>query len=248
MAINTGVNASKLNAVAVLQNEPGVSATKLNSFGVLARSPGVYISKVVAYGVVFFSSIAPSWPSFAFVTGVVGLAYTQAWDLSPATSPTTYTLASGSLPPGLTLSNVSDDIGQLSGTPTAAGTFTFTLTATNAVGSSNKTFTVSIISPASINPVPVGTFPNATINIPYSQSVGVSGGVGPYTYAIAAGSLPTGLSLDTSTGVISGTATVLGSSLFTIQVTDSNGNSGQQAFSLNVVSPANRGFSYAFIS
>ncbi len=63
-----------------------------------------------------------------------------------------------------------------------------------------------------INPVPALTFtgslPNAVVNQPYTQTLAASGGVGPYTYAMTAGTLPAGITVS-STGVVSGTPTTV---------------------------------------
>ena len=64
------------------------------------------------------------------------------------------------------------------------------------------------------------TLPNATINVAYSENLSAFGGIGPYIWTTASGTLPVGLTLS-SAGVISGTATTAGSSTFTVQVTDS---------------------------
>lgn len=65
--------------------------------------------------------------------------------------------------------------------------------------------------------------PTAEIGVPYSGFVVASGGVAPYTFALFSGSLPPGLSLNTSTGEISGTPTTAGSYSWTVRVTDSLG-------------------------
>jgi hypothetical protein len=91
----------------------------------------------------------PNWPSFTFGEGALAVPYSQDFDLYPANSPTTYTLVSGALPNGLALSNVGSDIGSISGTPTAVGTFSFTLRATNAFGTADKAFSITIIQIAS---------------------------------------------------------------------------------------------------
>lgn len=62
--------------------------------------------------------------------------------------------------------------------------------------------------------------PGGTVGVPYSHLLQASGGTQPYTFAITAGALPTGLSLNASTGLISGTPTTPGTFVFTVQVTD----------------------------
>jgi hypothetical protein len=127
MAINTGVNTSKLNGYAVFLPPPGGNTSKLVAYAILE------------------TPIAPVWPAFTFPSGVVTVVYSEDFDLIPASPPTTYTVVSGSLPPGLSLSNVSGDIGRISGTPTTAGTFTFTMRATNAWGAADKAFTITVV-------------------------------------------------------------------------------------------------------
>ena len=68
------------------------------------------------------------------------------------------------------------------------------------------------------------------------------GGTAPYTYSLTSGSLPTGLSLTGSTGVISGTPTALGYYTFTITATDANNLTGSQTFTIVVSAPPNYGY------
>ncbi len=82
----------------------------------------------------------------------------------------------------------------------------------------------------------VGTssLPKAGVTIAYSQTLSVSGGSAPYTWAVTSGTLPAGLTLASSTGVISGTPTTAGISTFTVQVTDNIGGTSTQSLSITV--------------
>ena len=86
----------------------------------------------------------PAWPAMTFAAGVRGVPYSVDWDLAPAATPTTYTLLSGTLPTGMSLSNVASDVGRLSGTPTVVGAFSFTLRATNGARTADKTFSFTV--------------------------------------------------------------------------------------------------------
>jgi len=71
--------------------------------------------------------------------------------------------------------------------------------------------------------------PNGEVNTAYSQTLQASGGSGSYSnWSITSGTLPAGLSLNSSTGVISGTPTKAGVSSVTVQVTDSKGGTGNK--------------------
>ena len=128
----------------------------------------------------------------------------------------TYSVSGGSLPTGLMLNSTT---GVISGTPSVGGSYSFTITAFNAVsGTGSQPYTVYIASNSlTLSPL---TLPNGTQGTAYSQTVTASGGTAPYTYSVTVGALPAGLSLNSSTGVISGTPTGSGTSNFTIGATD----------------------------
>ena len=169
--------------------------------------------------------------------GIVGSAYTTMIVSGGGTSPLTTLVASGTLPPGLSFNAAT---GQISGTPTATGTFPFMvqLTDTSAVPftvTANKTITIS-------NPVPPltlagGPQPIGEVGIPYTTSLVAAGGVTPYAWSIVAGSLPAGLSISPTTGIIAGTPTAQGTSTFTVQVQDSTTATASAQVSITVVSP-----------
>jgi hypothetical protein len=86
----------------------------------------------------------PVWGTWNFCNdGVVGTSYTESWDM-PASSPVTYSVLSGSLPTGLSLMALTGNEAELTGTPTVAGTYSFTLRATNAFGSADQAFSITI--------------------------------------------------------------------------------------------------------
>ena len=159
----------------------------------------------------------------------VGLPYSETITVTGGTSPTTFSVTSGTLPPGLTL----DSGGGLSGTPTAAGTSNFTITATDALGAKSSTPYSVKISPAlsGINPA---TLPEGNVSIAYSQTFTAVGGTGPDTFAVTSGSLPPGLML-TSAGVLSGTPTTVGTTDFTITATDALGATVSNSYNFSVV-------------
>lgn len=99
-------------------------------------------------------------------------------------------------------------------------------------------------------PVPVAkNLAGCTIGIAYTETITVQSGTGPYTFAVSVGTLPSGLSLNSATGIISGTPTsgTAGTYNFTIQVTDSASNVGSQAFQIISAAPSSGGGSYVFI-
>jgi len=78
------------------------------------------------------------------------------------------------------------------------------------------------------------TLPDATIGLAYSQTLTASGGTGPYTYVVTSGTLPTGLTLNGSTGSVTGTPTTAGIYTFTVTATDSAACTGTATYTINV--------------
>ncbi|MBZ5536080.1 MAG: Ig domain-containing protein [Acidobacteriia bacterium] len=161
--------------------------------------------------------------------GVVGAAYSQSISISGSTS-FTFSVPPGGMPPGLTLSPT----GTVSGTPTAAGTFPFTVTATgpnNCGGSKIYTLivTTAVCSPVTLSP---GTLPGGVVGTAYNQAITASGS-STYTFSITVGSVPQGLAL-TPFGALIGTPTKPGASSFTVTATAANGCTGTNAYTINV--------------
>ncbi len=153
--------------------------------------------------------------------GTLNVAYSASVTASNGTPPYVYSVSAGLLPTGLVLNAAT---GEISGTPTAPGSFQFTLTAVDAQGCERSRVYTLIIEAGMCPPISLApmTLPNGILGSPYSEVVSASGGAAPYTYAVTAGALPPGLMLNGATGEIAGTLTTIGSFDFTITATDAN--------------------------
>jgi autotransporter-associated beta strand protein len=131
------------------------------------------------------------------------------------------------LPPGVTFT----PSGVLSGTPTTAGVYNFTVTATDAAGASvSQPYTLTVHGPVVIAP---SSLPNWDAGLPgYNQTFSASGAL-PLTFSVSAASLPPGLGLS-SVGMLRGTPTVVGSYTFTVTAMDVLGASGSQTYTLTI--------------
>ncbi len=158
-----------------------------------------------------------TWAAVAAASGGVG--------------PYSYALTSGGLPSGLTLNT---STGGFSGTESGPGTFTFVITATDVHGyASQQSYTVTVINPL-ITVSPVSPLPVGIQSLGYSGTFTSANGVGPYGYAVTAGSLPSGMSLS-SAGALSGSASTTGTASFTVTSTDAHAFAGSTSYSLTIV-------------
>lgn len=123
----------------------GVQITNLSAGAVLGLPLGVNITNWSAAAVLMNDNVNPPvWNFTTMPDGIQFNPYAFSWNLTPAAPPVTYSLVSGSLPTGLSLSSGPADIGTISGTPTVLGTFAFTLRATNTYGTADQAFTITI--------------------------------------------------------------------------------------------------------
>lgn len=99
--------------------------------------------------------------------------------------------------------------------------------------------------PSTFVPVPVAAnLKGATTGSAYTETISAQGGTSPYTFAVSTGALPTGTSLNSSTGAITGTPSATGTFNFTVLLTDTNGYTGSQAFTIAVAAPASANSGY----
>ncbi|WP_158638038.1 putative Ig domain-containing protein [Sphingomonas ginsenosidivorax] len=168
--------------------------------------------------------------------GQAGVAYSQTFLAIGGTAPYTFAVTAGALPSGLSLSAS----GTLAGTPSAGGSFPFSVTATDSSGGSGpyagtRSYTLGIGGPTlALTPTSLAS---ATVGVTYSASIAASGGTAPYAYAVTAGALPAGLVL-AADGTLSGTPTAGGSFGVTITATDAGGFAGAGGYTLVVAAPA----------
>ena len=173
---------------------------------------------------------APTITTTSLPGGVVGQAYSATLQATGGTLPYSWSISVGALPTGVTLGGTTGVIG---GTPSAAGTFNFTARVSGANNLSASQALSIVISAAAAGPTISTTSLSAGIvGQAYSATLQATGGTLPYFWSISLGGLPTGLILGSTTGVISGTASVAGTFNFTVQVTDAQSLSSSQALSI----------------
>jgi Putative Ig domain len=166
----------------------------------------------------------------------LGVAYSQALQVTGGSAPYTWALLTGTLPTGLSLSAA----GVISGTPTVAGTYTFTVKATDAGSNIGNSGTLSILVPGMA--VTTTSLPAASVGVAYTTTLTETGGTGPFTWSVPAGGLPAGITLAPSTGVLSGTTGAPpGPYPVTVVVTDSLSGTAQAALTLTVSAGATGG-------
>ncbi|MFN7933993.1 MAG: putative Ig domain-containing protein [Bryobacteraceae bacterium] len=171
-------------------------------------------------------------PAFTITTqslaaGTLGLLYEQALSASGGTAPYYWSISSGA-PSGLQLNQFT---GVLNGVPAQSGTFTLLVTATDSVGQqTTKQLTLIVNQTITIAPL---TIPNGSVGTPYTQTFSATGGLAPFVYIISVN--PPGLTLNSTTGVLSGIPTQTGVFEFTVRASDIAGQLGLRSYTLTVV-------------
>lgn len=219
----------------------GLTLTSAGQFAGAATTPGDYAFSVTGTDANGATASRPyalrvNAPTVFITTlsvpaGTGGVAFSQTLAATGGAAPYAWSLVTGSLPNGVVLSGS----GVLSGTPTVAGTFPFTVRATDANGFIGDRLLSLEINAPTIAVAP-GALAAVTSHEAFSQALSASGGSAPYSYAVIAGALPGGTGLSAA-GVLSGTATATGNFGFTVRATDAGGFTSDKVYNLQVVSP-----------
>jgi hypothetical protein len=175
---------------------------------------------------------APAISTSSLAGGQVGIAYSASLLATGGTLPYSWGITAGALPAGLGLNT---GTGAISGTPSASGTFNFTVTVTDGFGQTdNKALSIAVNPAVSVTTT---SLPGGQVGVSYNAAVVAGGGTLPYSWSITVGALPAGLGLNTGTGAISGTPSAAGTFNFTVTVTDGLAQTSFKALSI-AVNPA----------
>lgn len=216
---------------------PGLSLnTSTGAVTGTATAPGTFTIKVTdalgatATGCMITINPALQVTCSSVNTGDVGVAFNSGpMTVTGGTAPYTFSIGSGTLPSGLTLNT---STGAVTGTPTAPGAFSIKVTDALGATGGNCTITINAAIQVTCSQVTSGK-----VGQPFnSGAITVVGGTPPYVFSIATGKLPAGLTLNTSTGAVTGTPTVAGS--FSIKVTDADGAVGSPTCPITITGSA----------
>jgi hypothetical protein len=170
--------------------------------------------------------ILPAGSSLQFSTsslpaGQVGATYSSMIQATGGTTPYHWSIASGALPGGLTMSATT---GTVSGAPTISGSSTFTAKVTDSTSptaqTATKSLTITVASASGPVQITTSSLASGHVAVPYSTALAAIDGIAPYKWSITSGALPAGLTL-ASSGTVSGTPTTSGTFSFTAHVADS---------------------------
>jgi uncharacterized protein (TIGR03437 family) len=210
----------------VLQGTP----TTLGTYTFTVRATDSQNLTAQATYTMVISPPAPVISTATLPNGRAGQAYSQALSASGGSPPYTFSLVTGTLPSGLLL----NPSGLLSGTPSTAGSYTFTLRVADAQQqSSEATFTVTITSASTPLAISALAPPTGILHFPYNFTMSATGGREPYSWTIPVGPLPNGLRLDAN-GALNGLLLAPGLYRFTARVMDADGNTAETTLGINV--------------
>jgi len=193
---------------------------------------------LIAASLVALIAIPVAWAfgftdsDFPLPDATVGIPYNHQLSGTKGCPPYTFKLSSGAMPPGISITSG----GNITGTPTQAGTWGFYLALDDVCHSPEaaRPFSLTVVPKLTVT---TNSIPPGVVGTPYSQQLTFDGG-GSVTWSVSAGSLPPGLSLNSTTGLLSGTPTTVGTSTFTVLIQDlGSSRSDTKTLTLDVVAP-----------
>ncbi|HLY20309.1 MAG TPA: putative Ig domain-containing protein, partial [Bryobacteraceae bacterium] len=221
-SLPTGLTLSSAGAISGKPSVPGMASFSVK----LTDATGVTATR--ALSITIASSLSITSPA-ALPGAIFNVVYSDLLQATGGTMPYTWKVTGGSLPAALSL----QANGTIAGLPTAVGSFSFTAQVTDSVNAkASAQFSLTVSSGLTIT---TSTLPGSAVGAAYSQTLAAGGGTAPYTWSIAVGALPGGLTL-TSTGSITGTAAAAGTFTFTVQVKDNTGATAAKQLSIAVTS------------
>ena len=173
-----------------------------------------------------------SVPGSALGSGTMQISYSDSVTAVGGTAPYSWAITGGAVPPGVNLSAG----GAVTGTPTLAGSFSFTAQVSDsAKATASGSFTI-VIAPAPLKLSTGNSLPNGVVGSDYPlQILSPTGGVKPYAFSLSSGALPGGLGF--ADGQIGGIATAAGTFNFTVTIADATGKTATVALAI-AISPA----------
>lgn len=168
--------------------------------------------------------------------GMKGTAYSFTLMAGGGTGAYTWSVSGGSLP---SWASLDASAGTIAGMPDAAATTNFSVTVTDAAGLSDDQALSLVINPPAPLVISNTSLPDGIVGFPYGAGLQATGGISPYTWSVASGTLPSWANLSSGTGVINGTPGATETSSFTVQVADSQDPpaSATQVLSITVAAP-----------
>ena len=202
-------------------------------------SSGATLTSAITSGTAPTPPVPISVVTGALPDGSLGQPYAATLQAAGGSGNFVWSISSGSLPDGMTLTSG----GALGGTPAASGVAQFVARATDANNATNygeRTLSIVIAAPANAVAIQTSVLASTRLAQPYSATLSASGGSGSFAWSIVSGTLPPGIALDGLTGLIRGTATTPGRFPVTVRASDPLDvvNTATRALTLSVLAEA----------